>query len=144
MATHSQCQPRPHPFSPTATPPLLLVEESPGGQRVSVPQPPRHGAVCPPPPPPPLLPFQFAPRLQQTQPRIRVTSAYVSQKSDPSGKPYFSPSQGTSSILVPSPNVYLCPVCEFHGLKAKKTRGKQTEGWGVGALRSLVFVIWII
>lgn len=56
----------------------------------------------------------------------------------------FSPSQGTSSILVPSPNVYLCPVCEFHGLKAKKTRGKQTEGWGVGALRSLVFVIWII
>lgn len=144
MATHSQCQPRPHPFSPTATPPLLLVEESPGGQRVSVPQPPRHGAVCPPPPPPPLLPFQFAPRLQQTQPRIRITSAHVSQKSDPSGKPYFSPSQGTSSILVPSSNVYLCPVCEFHGLKAKKTRGKQTEGWGVGALRSLVFVIWII
>lgn len=98
----------------------------------------------PPPPPPPLLPLQSAPRLQQTQPRIRVTSAHISQKSDPSGKPYFSPSQGTSSILVPSPNVYLCPVCEFHGLKAKKTRGKQTEGWGVGALRSLVFVIWII
>lgn len=126
MATHSQCQPRPHPFSPTATPPLLLVEESPGGQRVSVPQPPRHGAVRP--PPPPLLPLQSAPRLQQTQPHIRVTSAHVSQKSDPSGKPYFSPSQGTSSILVPSPNVYLCPVCEFHGLKAKK----QTEGWGLG------------
>lgn len=137
MATHSQCQPRPHPFSPTATPPLLLVEESPGGQRVSVPQPPRHGAVCPP-PPPPLLPFQFAPRLQQTQPRIRVTSAHVSQKSDPSGKPYF-PLTGNIFHFSPEPKRLSVPRLRVSRPESQKNQRKTNRRVGGGGIEEPSF-----
>lgn len=129
MATHSQCQPRPHPFSPTATPPLLLVEESPGGQRVSVPQPPRHGAVCP--PPPPLLPLQSAPRLQQTASHTCHLSTRFPEVR-PLRETLFFPLTGNIFHFSPEPKRLSAPRLRVSRPESQKTnRRVGVEGGGI-------------
>lgn len=132
MATHSQCQPRPHPFSPTATPPLLLVEESPGGQRVSVPQPPRHGAVRPPTTtttsPPPSICAQVA--ANTTSDTCHLSTRFPEVR--PLRETLFFPLTGNIFHFSPEPKRLSAPRLRVSRPESQKTnRRVGVEGGGI-------------